>query len=215
MAPPEKNLPVILAGMPASIAVLVRSVPRQRHPRPVQLGILLSFLLSPVCDWLERWRLGGSRRCCDCHGGLHRAGAFWRGRQRSGRVTSLQNPRVQRQYRGEAQLCERVRSRRAEQNDPDKPGKCAAIFKLEQDSEPRGTDKLPFSFAWSPHRPPAGNLWWMFAHCLRSWDHRVSSLWFVVFFLIGREDLRDRFIHLAGKGEVTLTTKCWKTPARG
>lgn len=29
----------------------------------------------------------------------------------------------------------------------------------------------------------------------------------VIFFLVRREDLRDRFIHLIGKGRVTLTTQ--------
>ena len=28
---------------------------------PLTLAVLLSFLLSPVCDWLERRRLGASR----------------------------------------------------------------------------------------------------------------------------------------------------------
>jgi len=77
----------------------------------------------------------------------------------------------------------------------------------EQDSEPRGTTSCHSPFAWSPHRPARWkSLVACLAHCLSPGDHRIVIV-FVVFFLIGREDLRDRFIHLAGKGEVTLTTQ--------
>jgi len=45
--------------MPASIAVIVAGVYVAKGILiPCALSILLSFLLSPVCDWLERWRLG-------------------------------------------------------------------------------------------------------------------------------------------------------------
>lgn len=44
--------------MSASIAVIPGEVDLSKGILvPYTLAILLSFLLSPVCDWLERWRL--------------------------------------------------------------------------------------------------------------------------------------------------------------
>src|SRR4030095_6121857 len=42
----------------ASIAVVVAALYLAKGVLiPLTLAVLLSFLLSPVCDWLERWRL--------------------------------------------------------------------------------------------------------------------------------------------------------------
>ncbi len=43
----------------ASVAVVIASLYLAKGVLvPLTLAALLSFLLSPVCDWLERWRLG-------------------------------------------------------------------------------------------------------------------------------------------------------------
>ncbi len=43
----------------ASIAVVIVALYLAKGVLvPLTLAVLLSFLLSPVCDWLERWRLG-------------------------------------------------------------------------------------------------------------------------------------------------------------
>ena len=45
--------------MPASIAVIITGLYLAKGILvPCTLAVLLSFLLSPVCDWLERWKLG-------------------------------------------------------------------------------------------------------------------------------------------------------------
>ena len=45
--------------MPASIAVIIAGLYLAKGILvPCTLAVLLSFLLSPVCDWLERWKLG-------------------------------------------------------------------------------------------------------------------------------------------------------------
>src|SRR5512141_3369610 len=47
------------ARMLASIAVVVAALYLAKGVLvPITLAVLLSFLLSPVCDWLERRRLG-------------------------------------------------------------------------------------------------------------------------------------------------------------
>ncbi len=47
------SIAVVIAALYLAKAVLV----------PLTLAVLLSFLLSPVCDWLERWGWGGCRPC--------------------------------------------------------------------------------------------------------------------------------------------------------
>jgi predicted PurR-regulated permease PerM len=47
------------AWMLASVAVVVAALYLAKGVLPpMALAVLLSFLLSPVCDWLERFRLG-------------------------------------------------------------------------------------------------------------------------------------------------------------
>jgi predicted PurR-regulated permease PerM len=42
----------------ASIAVVIAALYLAKGVLvPLALAVLLSFLLSPVCDWLERWKL--------------------------------------------------------------------------------------------------------------------------------------------------------------
>src|SRR5687767_4707659 len=43
----------------ASIAVVIAALYLAKGVLvPLTLAVLFSFLLSPVCDWLERWKLG-------------------------------------------------------------------------------------------------------------------------------------------------------------
>jgi predicted PurR-regulated permease PerM len=43
----------------ASIATVIAALYLAKQVLvPLTLAVMLSFLLSPVCDWLERWRLG-------------------------------------------------------------------------------------------------------------------------------------------------------------
>lgn len=74
-------------------------------------------------------------------------------------------------------------------------------------SEPRGTDELPFSVrVLSSPVSPLQVFGGMFGTLLEVLGTAGIVVVLVVFFLFGREDLRDRFIHLAGKGHVTVTT---------
>src|SRR4026207_1535920 len=57
MAPPDPSAPS--AWMLMSIAVVVAALYLAKGVLvPLTLAVLLSFLLSPVCDWLERHKLG-------------------------------------------------------------------------------------------------------------------------------------------------------------
>ena len=59
MARPDKISQSSWILMPASIAVIIAGLYLAKGVLiPCTLAVLLSFLLSPVCDWLERWKLG-------------------------------------------------------------------------------------------------------------------------------------------------------------
>ena len=62
MAPSDKFAKS--AWMLASTAVVVAALYLAKDVLvPLTLAILLSFLLSPICDWLERAGWAGSRQC--------------------------------------------------------------------------------------------------------------------------------------------------------
>ena len=74
--------------------------------------------------------------------------------------------------------------------------------------EPKGTTELPFSVrVLSTPMSPMQVFGGMFGTLLETLGTIGIVIVLVVFFLIRREDLRDRFIHLVGKGHVTVTTQ--------
>ena len=78
----------------------------------------------------------------------------------------------------------------------------------EQAAEPQGTTELPFSVrVLSSPASPLQVFGGMFGTLLEVLGTIGIVIVLVVFFLIRREDLRDRFIHLVGKGQVTVTTQ--------
>ena len=196
--------------MLASIAVVIAALYLAKGVLvPLTLAVLLSFLLSPVCDWLERRRLGRiPGGVGDGHPGLHRAGHRGLDGRRSDDRFGPQNPRIPEQYRGEAAVGERVCRRRAEQGDKNGPGNGPESLADRSRRRPTGDDRTALLgprhfFAGEP----AASLWWHVRHVLEVLGTTGIVIVLVVFFLVRREDLRDRFIHLVGKGHVTVTTQ--------
>ncbi len=196
--------------MPASIAVIIAGLYLAKGILvPCTLAVLLSFLLSPVCDWLERWKLGRIPAVLiTATVGFSVLGVMvW--------ITVIQvshlAPKIP-EYR------ENVEAKFNSVNEY----AVAALSQLtsrthtiaddllppRRVSEPQGTDKLPFSvrIMTSP-TSPLEVFGGMFGTLLEVLGTTGIVIVFVIFFLIGREDLRDRFIRLAGKGEVTVTTQ--------
>lgn len=210
MARPDKIPKASWLLMPASIAVVIAALYLAKGILvPCTLAILLSFLLSPVCDWLERWKLGRIPAVLiTATVGFSMLGAVvW--------TTVIQvshlAPKIP-EYRDNVEAkfnsvnsftvtaLSQLTRRTTKIADDLSPPK--------QVSVPQGTDKLPFSvrIITSP-TSPLEIFGGMFGTLLEVVGTTGIIIVFVVFFLIGREDLRDRFIHLAGKGEVTLTTQ--------
>jgi predicted PurR-regulated permease PerM len=74
--------------------------------------------------------------------------------------------------------------------------------------EPTGTNELPFVVrVLSSPVSPLQVLGGVFGTLIEVLGTTGIIIVLVVFFLIQREDLRDRFIHLVGKGHVTVTTQ--------
>ena len=196
--------------MPASIAVIVAGLYLAKGILvPCTLAVLLSFLLSPVCDWLERWKLGRIPAVLiTATVGFSALGVMvW--------ITIIQvshlAPKIP-EYRENVEakfnsvneyavaVLSQVTSRTHKIADDSLPPR--------QVSEPQGTDKLPFSVrVMTTPTSPLEVFGGMFGTLLEVLGSTGIVIVFVIFFLIEREDLRDRFIHLAGKGEVTVTTQ--------
>ena len=200
--------------MPASIAVITAGLYLAKGILvPCTLAVLLSFLLSPVCDWLERWKLGRIPAVLiTATVGFSMLGVVvW--------TTVIQvshlAPKIP-EYRenveakfnsvNEYAIAALSQVTRRTHKIADKT--TDALLPPKQVSEPQGSDKFPFSvrIITSP-TSPIEIFGGMFGTLLEVLGTTGIVIVLVVFFLIGREDLRDRFIHLAGKGEVTVTTQ--------
>ena len=176
---------------------------------PLTLAVMLSFLLKPVCDWLERCRLGRIPAVLvTAILGFTTLGivAWIAVAQMNHLVPKI--PEYQNNI--EAKLSSVNEYVAAAMRTITK--KTAAVGQnpllSEQTAEPQGTTELPFSVrVISSPASPLQVFGGMFGSLLEALGTSGIVIVLVVFFLIRREDLRDRFIHLAGKGHVTVTTQ--------
>ena len=200
--------------MPASIAVITAGLYLAKGILvPCTLAVLLSFLLSPVCDWLERWKLGRIPAVLiTATVGFSMLGVVvW--------TTVIQvshlapkipeyRENVEAKFNSVNEYAVAVLSQVTRRTHKIADKTTDDVLPPNPDSEPQGSDKFPFSvrIITSP-TSPIEIFGGMFGTLLEVLGTTGSVIVLVVFFLIGREDLRDRFIHLAGKGEVTVTTQ--------
>lgn len=176
---------------------------------PLTLAVLLSFLLMPVCDWLERWRLGRIPAVLvTAVLGFTMLGIMaWIAVVQMSHLA----PKIP-EYQNNIQA--KVRS--VNEYAADKLGQITKRASevgqnpllSEKSPEPQGTSELPFSVrVISSPASPLQVFGGMFGTLLETLGTIGIVIVLVVFFLIRREDLRDRFIHLVGKGHVTVTTQ--------
>jgi predicted PurR-regulated permease PerM/CheY-like chemotaxis protein len=176
---------------------------------PLTLAVLLSFLLSPVCDWLERRRLGRipAVLVTAILGSVVLGIAAW---MAVIQMTALAPKMSEYQENLQARLhavndysiaaLSKV-TRTAEEIGHDLP-------QAEQADGPRGTDERPYSVRiLSSPASPLQVLGGTFGTLLEWLGSAGVVIILVVFFLVRREDLRDRFIRLVGTGQVTVTTQ--------
>lgn len=175
---------------------------------PLTLAVLLSFLLSPVCDWLERRRLGRIPAVLlTVILGFSVLGVVvWTAVVQ---MTALAPKMPEYQDNLQAKLhsvndyfvanFNKLTRSAADIGGPSLPAEPAKT--------PPGTDERPLSVRVIPSPlSPLHVLSGTFGTLIEGLGSAVIVVVLVVFFLVRREDLRDRFIRLVGKGQVSLTT---------
>ncbi len=176
---------------------------------PLTLAVLLSFLLSPVCDWLERRGLGRIPAVLvTAIVGFAVLGiAAWTAVIQ---MTELAPKMPEYQSNIQAKLqsannyfiaaLSKVTTTAEEigQNLP----------QTDQAAPPRGTREQPFSVrVLSSPTSPLQILSGTFGTLIEVLGLTGIVIVLVVFFLVRREDLRDRFIRLVGTSQVSVTTQ--------
>lgn len=183
---------------------------------PLTLAVLLSFLLSPVCDWIERRRPGRIPAVLvTTILGFAVLGIV--ARTAVVQMTDLAPKLPEYQDNLQAKLhsvndyftaaLSKV-TRTAEDIGQSLP-------QAEQAKAPQGTDERPYSVrVLSSPVSPLQVLGGTFGTLIEGVGSAGIVVVLVVFFLVRREDLRDRFIRLVGKGQVTVTTHMLEDAAK-
>jgi predicted PurR-regulated permease PerM/methanogenic corrinoid protein MtbC1 len=194
----------------ASIAVVVAALYLAKALLvPLTLAVLLSFLLSPICGWMERWRLGRIPAVLmTAFIGFSLLGiVIWLAVVQ---LTSLAPKIPEYQHNLETKLSSvnqyavALLSRFTKTAE----GMAQDVSAASPTAEPRGTTEFPYAvrILTSPASPLQvfGGISGTMLEVLGSTSIVIVL---VIFFLVRREDLRDRFIHLIGKSQVTITTQ--------
>jgi predicted PurR-regulated permease PerM len=196
--------------MLASIAVVVAALYLAKGVlAPMALAVLLSFLLSPVCDWLERLRLGRipAVLVTVIVGFTVLGAATWTAVVQ---MTDLA-PKLP-EY--ESNLKAKLHSANARVSDAlskatrTAQGMSENLPQVGPAQAPQGTTEWPYSVrVVSSPASPLQVFGGMFGTVLEVLGSAGVVFVLVVFFLVRRDDLRDRFIRLVGRGDVTVTTQ--------
>ena len=198
----------------ASIAVVVAALYLAKGLLvPLTLAVLLSFLLSPLCDWLERRWLGRipAVLVTAVLGFTVLGIAAWTAADQMARLAP-KLPEYQRNF--EAKLSS-VNEYAAAALSKLTASAQAAGENLTPAEQANGTIELPFSVrVLSSPASPMQVFSGMFGTMLEVLGTTGIVIVLVVYFLVRREDLRDRFIHLVGKGHVTVTTQMLEDAAK-
>ena len=194
----------------ASIAVVIAALYLAKGVLiPLTLAALLSFLLSPVCDWLERRRLGRIPAVLlTAVVGFSMLGIVtWTA---AVQITSLAPKIPEYQSNVEAKLSSvnayAVVALRKVTRTAQEMGEKISPTELAEAGVGTVDQPYPVRVVTSP-ASPLQIFGGMFGTLLEVLGTTGIVIVLVVFFLLQREDLRDRFIHLMGKGHVTVTTQ--------
>lgn len=176
---------------------------------PLTLAVLLSFLLSPLCDRLERWRLGRipsvviTALLAFTMLGVMGWMAVVQMTNLAPKMPMYQN-NIQAKLRSTNDYVGALLSkitRTAEKQGQNRTGSNEA-------SETQDRGDRPYSVRVITTPPsPLQVITGMFGTLVEVVGSIGIVIVLVVFFLVRREDLRDRFIRLVGKGDVTVTTQ--------
>ena len=218
MAPSGKFTKLTWMSTLASTAVVIAALYMAKSLLvPLTLAVLLSFLLIPICDWLERWKLSRIPAVLmTAILGFTMLGvvAWIAVVQMSHLAPKI--PEYQENIQAKLSSVNQYAAAALSKITKNAQGVGQNTVLSEQSAEPLGTTELPFSVRiiaapTSPLQVFGG----MFGTVIEGLGTIGIVIVLVVFFLIRREDLRDRFIHLVGKGQVTVTTQMLEDAGAG
>ena len=196
--------------MLASIAVIVAALYVAKGVLvPITLAVLLSFLLSPVCDWLERHWLGRvpAVMVTALVGFTVFGGATW---MAVVQVSDLapRMPEYETNLKVKLQSANAYVGATLGRVTRTAQGMSENLSPVELAQAPQGTKEWPYAVRIiSSPSSPLQVFGSVFGTVLQVLGSVGVVIILVVFFLIRRDDLRDRFILLVGQGEVSLTTQ--------
>ncbi|MCY2966598.1 MAG: AI-2E family transporter [Planctomycetota bacterium] len=199
------SIAVVVGGLFLAKGVLV----------PLTLAVLLSFLLSPVCDWLERRGLGRIPAvfATVIVGGAIFGAATWTAVAQMSELA----PRVPEYQKNIHDKLHLVNERLASALHgitaaADEMGKTVPAGDAGDNSGRRSDQPYSVRLISNPLSP-----WQVlsgtFGTVLEGLGAAGVVLLLVIFFLIRREDLRDRFVHLIGRSHLTVTTQALEDAA--
>lgn len=196
---------IVIAALYFSKALLV----------PIALAVLLSFALSPVCRWLESFQFGRIPAVLTTASmGFTLLGAVvGLTVVELSRITS-KIPEYQRNLETKFRSVNRYTEQFLTMVSEIAGGRGDRTSPIGSLDLPRGTTESPFSVqivtsSLSPRQVFEG-VYGTLADVLGS---SAIVIVLVIFFLVRREDLRDRFIYLIGRDRVTLTTQTMQDAA--
>ena len=198
------------ARMLASIAVVVAALYLAKGVLvPMTLAVLLSFLLSPACDWLERHWLGRVPAVVVTAlvGFTVLGGATW---MAVVQVSDLapRMPEYETNLKAKLESANARVSATLGRVTRTAQGMSENLSPVDVAQAPQGTKEWPYSVRIiSSPASPLQVFGSMFGTVLEVLGSIGVVIVLVVFFLIRRDDLRDRFILLVGQGQMTLTTQ--------
>src|SRR5580692_246411 len=176
---------------------------------PLTLAVLLSFLLSPVCDRLERWRFGRipavlvTALLAFTMLGVVAWMAVAQMNNLAPKMPEYQE-NIQAKLHSTNDYVGGLLSKITRTTENQAPN----LAPLNQAESPQSRDDHPYSVRVITTPPsPLQVITGMFGTLLDVLGSTGIVIVLVVFFLVRREDLRDRFIRLVGKGDVTVTTQ--------
>jgi predicted PurR-regulated permease PerM/methylmalonyl-CoA mutase cobalamin-binding subunit len=193
------SIAVVVASLYLAKAILV----------PFALAVLLSFMLSPICDWMERWRIGRIPAVLmTAFVGFSLLGivtwiVVFQLTSLSPKIPEYQH-NIELKFGTVNQYAVSLLNKLTKTTEG--MGQSLAVSALAD--APRGTIELPFSVrVLTSPASPLQVFGGMYGTLLEVLGSTGIVIVLVIFFLVRREDLRDRFIHLIGKSQVTLTTQ--------
>ncbi|MBW3598974.1 MAG: AI-2E family transporter [Planctomycetes bacterium] len=194
----------------ASIAVVVAALYLAKGVLiPLTLAVLLSFLLSPLCDWLERGRLSRipAVLVTAALGFTVLGVAGWTAAVQMSHLAP-KIPQYQDNLEAKLQSVNSYAAGALSMFSKTAESVDEAVSPAEEVQAARGTSEFPFSVrVLSSPASPLQVFGGMFGTLLEVLGTTGIVVVLVVFFLIRREDLRDRFIRLVGADHATLTTQ--------